>query len=35
MNKAQLITSCIKHWGLRGYLKHIAPHRRLYLRIGT
>jgi len=28
-------TSCIKHWGLNGYLKRSAPHRHLCRRIGT
>jgi len=29
MNDAQPITSCIKHWGLSGYLKYSAPHQLL------
>lgn len=29
------LTSCIKHWGLRGLTKDSAPHRRLCRRIGT
>jgi hypothetical protein len=25
MNKGQLVTSCMKYWGLSGYLKFSAP----------
>ncbi len=35
MNEHQLPTSCIKHWGLGGYLKQSAPHQLLQRQTGT
>ena len=35
LNKIRLVTSCIKHWGLSGYLKFSAPHWLLQRQTGT
>jgi len=33
--KHQLPTSCIKHWGLNGYMMYSAPHQLLCRQTGT
>ena len=30
-----VVTACIKHWGLSGYLKVSAPHQHLQRQTGT
>jgi len=34
-NEKRLITSCIKHWGLGGYIMYSAPHQLSQRQTGT